>query len=688
MRSITEIEDDLFRIVNTSNSEEVDRLFTELGQINDPLARALDERYRGLIASNRGEYRTALVHYQAAYATYRTIGDHKKIGTCLLDLAIAHKGLGDLAQHQTLLEQALETFHQVGHTAGVRKVRMSLATALDESGDHAGAVALYHECLAEAEPDDDYMRARILHNLACAHVDLADLPRAMEYAHKAIDVYDVGDDAKGRVDVTLLVAGIHIDLGDYPQAMEYVQRALDTATQTDYTVGQAHALHSKARVLNSMHDTADAERTLRMALDVLSDQGSVLTRNAILRDLGITLGTLDREDEALEIFQRLASWYRERENTIWYNDAIYRGTLALLHGERTAEARAMFDQAGPRNETQVWTRAVGLYCEAKLLIAEGRLDAAHEIGLRVLDLVLQHQIRDMLENAYSILMSIAEQRKDFDDYVKYSAEARSTADQIRGRESASRLALQAKERELQEEREQQARQRALLYGTLPPSIADRKLRGEDVSGDHFEQASVLFMDIVGFTAISDRIPPGHVVHLLKAIFRVCDDVCRVHGLTKIKTIGDSYLAVAGVPEPLADHAQRAAQAAIDLLARLSALELTMDPALGDTSWTSTVGEIRIRIGLHCGPLVAGIVGDERLQYDIWGDTVNVASRMESTGEPGRIQCSEAFAQLLLAVAVAEKDGTANSNSQQQQKLTERGEVSVKGKGSMTTYWLE
>ena len=99
--------------------------------------------------------------------------------------------------------------------------------------------------------------------------------------------------------------------------------------------------------------------------------------------------------------------------------------------------------------------------------------------------------------------------------------------------------------------------------------------------------------------------------------------------------------------------------------------------------------IQFRIGVHSGPVVAGVIGKERLQYDVWGDTVNTASRMESTGEPGRIQVSSAFAeQLRLLLAVAESDGTANSNSRQQPKLTERGELSVKGKGKMTTYWLE
>ena len=109
-----------------------------------------------------------------------------------------------------------------------------------------------------------------------------------------------------------------------------------------------------------------------------------------------------------------------------------------------------------------------------------------------------------------------------------------------------------------------------------------------------------------------------------------------------------------------------------MLSTLKDLQITMPPELGDTSWVSDVGEINVRIGVHCGPVTAGVIGTKRLQYDVWGDTVNVASRMESTGEAGKIQVSEAFAQLV-----------ANGHA-----LDARGEVDIKGKGSMTTYWLE
>jgi class 3 adenylate cyclase len=234
------------------------------------------------------------------------------------------------------------------------------------------------------------------------------------------------------------------------------------------------------------------------------------------------------------------------------------------------------------------------------------------------------------------------------------------------------MAIQEKELEMQAERKERERERSILYGALPQHVAERLVRGETVT-DNYENASVLFLDIAGFTRIASHVPPGHVVHLLGVIFDACDQIARRHDLLKVKTIGDSYMAVSGLPDYVPDHANKMARAAVEIQEALSTLRVTMPPELGDSSWTRGIGEIHARVGVHCGPVVAGVVGTDRLQYDVWGDTVNVASRMESTGEPGRVQISEDFAALL---------------NPHQWKLEPRIAQEIKGKGMMRTYWLE
>ena len=199
----------------------------------------------------------------------------------------------------------------------------------------------------------------------------------------------------------------------------------------------------------------------------------------------------------------------------------------------------------------------------------------------------------------------------------------------------------------------------LLVRILPASIAERMRGGEQHISDRFDEASVLFTDIVGFTSLSAKLQPEEVLGLLERTFAAFDALVKKHGLEKIKTVGDAYLVAAGLPEPRADHAEAIADFALDLQRAAPRI------ALPDG------GNLAIRVGFHCGPLIAGVIGESRFLYDMWGDTVNVASRMESLGEAGKIQVSDA----------------AHERLREDFVLEPRGMVSVKGRGEMQTWWL-
>ena len=213
------------------------------------------------------------------------------------------------------------------------------------------------------------------------------------------------------------------------------------------------------------------------------------------------------------------------------------------------------------------------------------------------------------------------------------------------------------------------------YTILPPAIAERLLRGERLIADTYENVSIFFLDIVGFTTTASSMEASDLVHMLNDVFAVCDQIIARHGLTKIKTIGDALLAVCGAPEVIEDHVQRTAAAACDMMRMLM-----------------NRNGLRFRVGLHCGPVVAGVIGTERVAYDVWGDAVNVASRMEHTGEPGRIHVSQAFALALdprLHGNDIDPDAlTPDSLTTTSYTLTPRGEIEVKGKGLMRTFWME
>ncbi|BBX14847.1 MAG: adenylate/guanylate cyclase domain-containing protein [Mycolicibacter algericus] len=204
------------------------------------------------------------------------------------------------------------------------------------------------------------------------------------------------------------------------------------------------------------------------------------------------------------------------------------------------------------------------------------------------------------------------------------------------------------------------RSEALLANILPTAVADRlKNPAVDVIADSYPDASVLFADIADFTRRASQTDPGQLVEFLNEIYTGLDRLVDRHGLEKIKTSGDSYMVVSGVPDPRPDHLHALAQLALDIAGTIAELR---DP-LGRP--------VSLRIGLAAGPVVAGVVGNRRFFYDVWGDAVNLASRMESTGVPNRIQVPQDVYERLTSEFVFE----------------ERGDVDVKGKGVMHTWFL-
>ncbi|NEP06037.1 MAG: response regulator [Okeania sp. SIO2G4] len=211
-------------------------------------------------------------------------------------------------------------------------------------------------------------------------------------------------------------------------------------------------------------------------------------------------------------------------------------------------------------------------------------------------------------------------------------------------------------KELAEEKQKSER---LLLNILPEAIAQRLKQGEETIADSFNEVTVLFADLVGFTKISANLSPAELVELLNNIFSVFDELADKYGLEKIKTIGDAYMIVGGLPVPKEDHAEAIADMALEMLTKIQEIS------------TKEGKSLQVRIGINTGAVEAGVIGTKKFAYDLWGDTVNTAHRMESHGIAGVIQ-----------VAQATYDCLADKY-----RFEERGVIDIKGKGNMRTYIL-
>lgn len=199
----------------------------------------------------------------------------------------------------------------------------------------------------------------------------------------------------------------------------------------------------------------------------------------------------------------------------------------------------------------------------------------------------------------------------------------------------------------------------LLLNILPAAIAEQLKFKEDIIADIFPEATLLFADIVDFTPISTQLPAEKLVVMLNDVFSAIDELAEKHNLEKIKTIGDAYMVAGGLPIPRKDHAEAIADMALDIMGMIGQFKRQSGEAFS------------MRIGIHSGPVIAGIIGKKKFSYDLWGDTVNTASRMESHGVEDKIQAT----------------GETFNRLKDKYDFVTRGIIQVKGKGDMMTYFL-
>lgn len=277
-------------------------------------------------------------------------------------------------------------------------------------------------------------------------------------------------------------------------------------------------------------------------------------------------------------------------------------------------------------------------------------------------------VKDSLYQALETHARLLETEQRWEEYARTFKEFHDLKHEVLSTEVQMKLhALEDQRKRDLEEHERKIQkiqieeQEKLLHNVLPADIVAKIMAGEQNIADLAESVSVFFFDIVGFTEISRMMSPRELLEGLNRIFTHLDALALEHSIEKIKTIGDAYLAVSGIPIPCQNHAEQIANFALAIQKQ-------------SKEWSLGGKKIAFRMGIHCGPVISGIIGSQRFAFDIWGDTVNIASRMESNGQAGKIHISEEFAESLRECKNI--------------SCIHRGKIDVKGRGFVNTYWLE
>jgi class 3 adenylate cyclase len=605
------------------------------------------------------------------------------------------------------------------------KTLLALSESLWRRGLSQEALPHAERALSLAQHNEfKHLEARALSYIGIVNQYLSDYPRALEYFGKALEIFEELGHKDGMAILLGNIGIVHKDLSDCPKALEYHGKALALYEELGNKSGFARNLGNIGIVYKHLSDYPKALEYYGKALALFEELGNKFSIATNLGNCGAVYFSLSDYPKALEYYGKALALNEE----LGIKDGIARNlgncgeVYRLLSDyakalEYYGKALALNEELGRKSGIAINLGNIGtVYGKEKF---EGYNAVKAEEYLQK-SLVIFEEIgaKHNLYGNHQDLAELYKKQKRWEECQYHFEKYHELKEQVQSEEAkkkAEHLDYERKtaerEKQLAIERAEAATVKRILHNTLPPIIADRLINNETFIADSYPSVSVLFMDLVNFTRIAAIIPPRHLIYLLNTIFSNADAVMEKHGLEKIKTIGDAYMAVAGAPVHQDDHAQRAAQAAIDVMEAMNNLSVIIPEELGETSWTEHVGEIQVRIGLHCGEAIGGVIGDKKFTFDLWGDAVNTASRMESHGEAGRIHVSEEFAQnLTLRQAQYTAQTIAQNLTQTLSKgegfsfplgevsversrngdgvLIPRGAIEIKGKGMMNTYFLE
>lgn len=560
----------------------------------------------GRIYGSQGENQKALEYYQRSLNIFEEIGDTTGMATSLVNIGTIYTGLSDYTKGLDYFQQSLKISEKVADKEGIGSSVFNIGYIYEQLEEYSKASACYQRSLKIFEElGNKPAVAGLLMNFGNISDAQGDQSKALDYYQQSLKIdVEIGNKT-GSVNTLNNIGFILFNQGDYVNSMDYYQRSLKLKEEIGDKSGMPVTLYNIGELLLKQGDHKGAIRFCEKGLQIALEVGNVVGQRDACKCLYDAYKSIGNGNKALQYHERM---------------------LVLTDSLDMDETSKKLQQM----EFQEQMLADSLKQEGEKL----RLKMVNDEKLRK-----ESRARNMAIGAGILLLFVA---------IGFYSRAR----YIR----RSRTALQI----------EKDRSDDLLLNILPAEIAEElKAKGRADARD-FDMVSILFTDFKEFTQTSEKLTAKELVAEINTCFEAFDAICGKHGIEKIKTIGDAYMAAGGLPVPTADSVTNTVRAALEMQAFIMVRKVRMDAA--------ALPAFDMRIGIHTGPVVAGIVGVKKFQYDIWGDTVNTASRMESAGEVGKVNISGSTYELV--------------KEDPEFRFSSRGRMEVKGKGEMEMYFVD
>ncbi len=573
----------------------------------------------------------------------------------------------------------------------------TLAVGSSMKGDHASALEHFGQCLALARNMGDRKREANTHsNLSNVYRSMGDLPAALEQLRKS-EAIDTGlHNTEGLAGTYNNLGNLYTELGELDKALESYRRSAALAEDLDSDRGRAQAIQNLGATWLQLGRLDTAVTAFHEALELYRTMGRNLEMGMACNNLGRAYGLLGRMHEAhayLDTAQDLLSAVRsDRHLARTYINRGQNHLLAKLapaaiaacsEGRRIAQEGGLLQQEkecqeclaeayasnGEHRKAFGALKAYNLLNDSLLALNNGREVMRMEVTRSFQERMFADSLSNVRETferelAYQERLGDERDRRNISVFAGIGMLALAIGLWTRLRNVRRARAAIQRERD---------RSEGLLLNILPAEVAQELKDTGKAKARQYGQVTVLFTDFKGFTALSEQLTADALVAEIDLCFRAFDAILEKYGIEKIKTIGDAYMAAGGVPDTTAGRPADVVKAALEMQEHM-AIYSTQRRNDGRPYF-------EMRLGIHTGPVIAGIVGAKKFAYDIWGDTVNTASRMESSGEVGRVNISGSTHALVKEALTADGSGPMFA-------FEHRGRVHAKGKGEMDMYFVQ